>query len=111
MTRLLGRLLVTAALVVAALEASTVYGMVSAGSKISPELQRQLGDGSYVYSVKVDLDFPPEYYHLRKLQSVGTVAGVSGDSVRVLELTPDQVRALSQLYWVKRLQPLDDSNA
>jgi hypothetical protein len=60
-----------------------------------------------VYSVRVELDFPPEYYHLRKLQETGTVAGVSGHSVRVLQLSPDQVRQLSQLYWIKRLEPLD----
>jgi hypothetical protein len=105
--RLIARLAVTGALVLAALQASNLYGLASAASKIDSALQEELGDGSYVYSVKVELDFPPEYYHVRKLQEVGTVAGISGHTVRVLQVTPDQVRQLAQLYWVKRLEPLD----
>lgn len=107
MIRLVARLAVTAALILAVLQASNVYGLATADSKIDPVLSKELGDGSYVYSVRVELDYPPEYYHLRKLQEVGTVAGISGNTVRVLQLSPDQVRQLARLYWVKRLEPLD----
>ncbi|MBO0685074.1 MAG: hypothetical protein J2P38_00465 [Candidatus Dormibacteraeota bacterium] len=109
MIRLVLRLALTAAVAVAVLQAAGVYGMVTSDSKISPALQHELGDGSYVYSVRVELDFPPEYYHIQKLQQVGTVAGVSGDTVRVLQVTPDQVHELAGLYWVKRLEPIDSS--
>lgn len=111
MIRLVARLAITAALVVAVLQAGSIYGMVTAGSRMTPALQSELGDGSYVYSVKVDLDFPPEYYHIHKLQEAGTVAGISGDSIRVLQLTPDQVWQLAQLYWVERVEPLNNPNS
>jgi hypothetical protein len=105
--RLLLRLAATALLVVAAFAAPSLYGMATADSKIDPRLARELGDGAYTYSVRVDLAFRPEYYHIHTLQSIGTVAGVQGDSVRLLQLTPDQVRQVARLYWVERVEPLD----
>ena len=105
MIGLLARLLGTAAVVALVLATPFAYGRLVADSKIDPELQQQLGDGSYAYSVQVDLDFPPEYFHIRKLQAIGTVAGIQGNSVRVLQLTPDEVHEIAQLYWVKRLEP------
>ncbi|HZV48828.1 MAG TPA: hypothetical protein VFD49_03575 [Candidatus Dormibacteraeota bacterium] len=107
--RLSLRLFVTAVAVVLALAALPLYGLATAGSKIDPRLERELGDGAYAYSVRVDLGFRPEYYHIRTLQSIGTVAGVQGDSVRLLQLTPDQVHQVAQLYWVERVEPLDDT--
>lgn len=94
-----------AAAVAFVLAAPAVYGRIVADSKIDPGLQQQLNDGSYAYSVQVDLDFPPEYFHIRKLQAIGTVAGIQGNSVRVLQLTPDEVHEIAQFYWVQRLEP------
>lgn len=110
MKRLLLRLGITTAVIVAVLQASNLLGLATADAKIDPGLRRQLGDGSFVYSLRVDLDFPPEYYHLRRLQEIGTVAGVSGDSVRLLQVTPDQVHQLAGLYWVRRIGSLDESS-
>lgn len=110
MKRLLLRLAVTTGIILAALQASSLYGLATADAKIDPALRRQLGDGSYAYSLRVDLDFPPEYFHLRRLQEIGTVAGVSGDSVRVLQVTADQVHQLAGLYWVRRIGSLDENS-
>lgn len=110
MTRLFVRVAATAVAVIAVLNLLPLYGQLSGDSKIDPALRKQLGDGSPAYSVKVDLDFPPEYYHIRKLQAIGTVAGVQGDSVRVLQLTPDDIRQIVQLYWVKNVEPLDTTD-
>jgi len=63
----------------------------------------------YKRQVQVDLDFTPEYFHIRKLQAIGTVAGIQGNSVRVLQLTPDEVHEIARFYWVKRLEPLASS--
>jgi hypothetical protein len=108
--RLIGRLLATAAVVIAMLNLLPLYGQVTGDAKIDPALRKQLDDGSPAYSVRVDLDFPPEYYHIRKLQAVGTVAGVQGDSVRVLQLTPDEVHQIAQFYWVRKVEPLDTTD-
>lgn len=107
MSRLFVRLLVTAAVVIAVLVLLPLYGRLTADAKIDPALRKQLGDGSPAYSVKVDLDFPPEYYHIRNLQAIGTVAGVRGNSVRVVQVTPDEVHQIVQLYWVRKVEPLD----
>jgi hypothetical protein len=109
-TRLLARLIVTALIVIAALNVLPLYGQLTADAKIDPALQKQLGDGSPAYSVRVDMDFPPEYFHIRKLQAIGTVAGVQGDTVRVLQLTPDEVHQIARFYWVKKVEPLDNTS-
>jgi hypothetical protein len=55
------------------------------------------------HAVSVELPFQPEYYHVHKLQEIGTVAGVQGRKVRVLQLSADQVREIASFYWVERV--------
>ena len=107
MTRLLVRLAVPALATAIVLAAAPLYGLLNADSKIDPRLKQELGDGSYAYSVKVELGSQPEYFHVKKLQQVGTVAGISGHTVRVLQLTPDEVHEIASFYWVERVEPLD----
>jgi hypothetical protein len=104
--RLLVRLAVPAAIAVVVLGAPPAYGQLTATQRISPALQSELGDGSPVYSVSVELPFQPEYYHIHRLQEIGTVAGVQGHGVRVLQLSADQVREIASFYWVERVDVL-----
>ena len=107
MIRLLARLAVPAAIAVAVLGAPPAYGQLTATQRISPALERELGDGSPLYSVSVELPFQAEYYHIHRLQEIGTVAGVQGRRVRVLQLSQDQVREVASFYWVERVDVLD----
>jgi len=104
--RLLVRLAVPAVIAVVVLGAAPAYGQLTATQRISPALERELGDGSPVYSVSVELPFQPEYYHIHRLQEIGTVAGVQGHGVRVLQLSADQVREIASFYWVERVDVL-----
>jgi hypothetical protein len=101
------RLLVPALAAVAVIGSPYLYGQMTAESRITPALQHELGDGSYAYSVLVDMNFQPEAFHIQQLQAIGTVAGVTGHRVRVLQLTADQVREIASFYWVSRVEPLD----
>jgi hypothetical protein len=101
--RLLVRLAAPAAIALVLLGATPAYGQLTEGQRISPALERELGDGSPVYAVSVELPFQPEYYHIHKLQEIGTVAGVQGRRVRVLQLSADQVRDIASFYWVERV--------
>jgi hypothetical protein len=104
--RLLVRLAVPAAVAVVVLGAAPAYGQLTAPQRISPALQQELGNGSLVYAVSVELPFQPEYYHVHRLQQVGTVAGVQGRRIRVLQLSADQVREIASFYWVERVDVL-----
>jgi hypothetical protein len=105
--RLLVRLALPALVAVLVLAALPAYGQLTAGQRISPTLARELNDGSPVYAVSVELPFQPEYYHIHRLQQIGTVAGVQGHRVRVLQLSADQVREIAGFYWVERVDALD----
>jgi hypothetical protein len=105
--RLLARLTAPAAIAVLVLGALPAYGQLTAAQRISPTLERELGDGSPAYSVSVELPFQPEYYHIHRLQEIGTVAGVQGRRVRVLGVSVDQVREIASFYWVERVDALD----
>jgi hypothetical protein len=108
MVRLLLRLAIPALAAAAVLEAAPLYGMLTASSRISPALERELRSGAPAYSVVVELGFPPEYYHIHALQEIGTVAGVSDDHVRVLQLSADQVHQIASYYWVQRVVTTDE---
>ena len=110
MIRLLARLAAPAVIAGLVLGAPPAYGQLTAGQRISPALERELGDGSPVYAVSVELPFQPEYYHIHRLQEIGTVAGVQGRRVRVLQLSADQVREIASFYWVERVDALDQSS-
>ncbi len=106
---LLLRLAVPALLALAALQAAPLYGEFTADSRLTPALKEKLQDGSYAYSVVVDFDFQPEVFHIQRLQRIGTVAGVEGHRIRVLQLTADQVWTIASFYWVKRVETLDET--
>ncbi len=105
--KLLARLAIPALLAAAALEAPPLYGALGADSRLSLPLKEQLQDGSYAYSVMVEFNFQPEYFHIRRMQQIGTVAGVESHRMRVLQLTAEQVREIAGFYWVKRVRPLE----
>ena len=109
MIRLLARLVAPALIAIAVLGAPAAYGQLTASQRISPALARELNDGSPLYAVSVVLPFQPEYYHVHRLQDIGTVAGVQGHRVRVLQLTADQVREIASFYWVERVDVLNTS--
>jgi len=108
-TPLLLRLLVPAAAAALALGASPLYGALTAQSRLSPALQRQLREGLPLYSVVVTFSFRPEFFHITKLQQIGTVAGVGDDRIRVLQLTAAQVREIAGFYWVKKVEAAEEA--
>jgi len=101
------RLLVSAAAALLALEAGPLYGTFTADSRLSPALRQQLRRDLPVYSVMVTFPFRPEFFHINKLQQIGTVAGVEGNRIRVFQVTAAQVREIAGFYWVKQVDTLE----
>lgn len=106
---LLVRLALPLLAIVAVLGALPLYGHLTSSSRISPLLSAQLKTGQPVYSVQVDLALRPQYFNIQKLQSMGTLAGVKGNSMKVLDIGASQVHAIADLYWVKRVETIGES--
>ena len=109
MTPLLVRLLVPAVVGTLALGANPLYGALTANSRLSAPLRQELREGLPAYSVVVTFPFRPEFFHITKLQQIGTVAGVKDNSIRVLQLTAAQVREIAGFYWVKKVETLEEA--
>lgn len=101
------RLLVPAIVAALALEAGPLYGALTAEGRLSPALRQALRQNQPLYSVAVEFPFQPEFFHINRLQQIGTVAGVEGHRIRVLQLTAAQVREIAGFYWVKKVDTLE----
>lgn len=62
-------------------------------------IERVERDGAV--NVVVRLAFPPERFHVLKIQEVGRVGQVSGDTVGVRSIDADGIRTLARnYYWI-----------
>ena len=57
--------------------------------------------------VRVTLAFPPERFHIQKLQEHGRVSGTSGNSVQVRGVNRAKLTSLARPYWVIEVAPLE----
>jgi hypothetical protein len=81
-----------------------VYGMATASGRLDPVLR-----GATVPSnVVVVLDFMPERFHNERVAEYGTFAGRDGalNRLRLRFVSPDNLRALSKVTWIARIEPL-----
>jgi hypothetical protein len=81
------------------------YGLVTAPSRISPQVAAA-ADAGLSQDVAVALPFAPEQFHLKLFQTYGTVSGVQGRTVLVRRASPDAIHSIADLYWVERITPL-----
>ncbi len=94
-------------LLTAILVAAPIYGRITAGGKISPDISRD----REVVNVIVDLPVDASTFHRVELSNLGVFGG--GDRtvvddrsrVRLLNVTQDDLVALSRLYWVSSIEP------
>lgn len=54
----------------------------------------------------VTLPFAPERFHILVFQRYGRVSGTDGNSVELRGIDKNQLGALARLYWVKRIEPM-----
>ena len=79
-----------------------VYGQASAPGRLSPAVQEALRGGDLL-NVVVRLPFAPEQFHIKLLQSYGTVSAVQSGSVTIRRISPDKLRELAKSYWIRRI--------
>ncbi len=82
----------------------TLYGAATSSSRIDAALRHPSGPSAVV----VVLDFTPERFHNERLASYGVFAGRDGavGRIRLRNVSPDNLAALSRLAWVSRIEPI-----
>jgi hypothetical protein len=82
-----------------------LYLALSAGGKIAPAVDDEVGTGRPV-SISVTLDFAPERFHTLELQEFGRVAGVHDNTVDLRNVAPGAVDDIARIYWVESIDAL-----
>lgn len=59
-------------------------------------------------AVSVQLPFPPERFHVLKVQDVGRVRRVIGNTIEVRAIDATGIRGLARkYYWIEEIRPAD----
>jgi hypothetical protein len=83
--------------------ALVVYAVVgySAGErKLAPIGAPTLPRGNY----EIALDFAPERFHQLLLQERGRLVEVKGNTVYMMDVSPDALRDIARRYWVESIR-------
>jgi len=97
------RFIAGAAVLAVILYGQTVYGMATASSRLDPALRNATGPSNVI----VVLDFMPDRFHNERVAQYGTFAGRDGslNRLRLRYVTPENLRALSEVAWISRIEP------
>ena len=79
------------------------YLYLTGSSRMSDRLRARLAEGPVTVDVLVTAKFPPEEFHIRLLQQVGTMRGVENSTARLYGMTPANVRYVARHYWIHRI--------
>ena len=79
------------------------YGYVTGPWRITDRLQARLEQKPATVDIRVTAKFPPEVFHIRIYQQVGSMRGVEGMTATLYAVTPANVRFLSRYYWIREI--------
>lgn len=97
-----GRLAAGVAIIAAMVWGPGLYGIVTAGDRLAPELQAAEGP----VNVRVSLSFRPGTFQRQELSDYGVFGGIRGNSVVLFNVSPAGLHRLDDLYWVDGIEPL-----
>ena len=75
---------------------------VTGAAKLS-EMERPAPGARAHFEVVVD--FPPEAFHITRMQAIGRLIEVKGTSVFVMDVARDDAIELARNYWVTDVKP------
>jgi hypothetical protein len=92
-----------ALLIALVLWSQDLAGFVTSEGRLDPSLRGV----TEPVNVIVALDFTPENFHNERLRSYGVFAGrdKTVNRVRLRMVTPENLRRLSHIAWVSRIEP------
>jgi hypothetical protein len=76
--------------------------------RMTERLRARLAEQPAIVDVLVTAKFPPEEFHIRLYQQVGTMRGVEGHTARLHRVQPASVRYLSRHYWIRTIDLAPD---
>ena len=79
------------------------YGYATAPSRLTPALKAHLATGPERLALLVTAKFPPEEFHIRIYQNLGSMRGVKGSTAELVSVTPSGLNTLSQYYWIEKI--------
>lgn len=82
-----------------------VLGWVTAGDRISPDLDRTAGQ----VDVWVDMPFEPEQFHRETLATFGVYSGRDRDDatrIRLRNVGQQDVDRIARFFWVESIEPV-----
>jgi hypothetical protein len=59
-------------------------------------------------NVIVDLNVPPEQFHMTRLQMLGTMVGAQGHSVSLRGVSSDHLKTIATRSWVAAVRRMND---
>ncbi|ETX05946.1 MAG: hypothetical protein ETSY2_20030 [Candidatus Entotheonella gemina] len=80
-----------------------VMGYVGGPARRTDRLNTALAQKPSTVNLLVTSKFPPEEFHVRLYQQVGSMRGVEGNTAKLYRVSPHHVRALSRYYWIKQI--------
>jgi hypothetical protein len=79
------------------------YGRLTAADRMTPAVRAAVETGG-LCDVVVELTTAPEQFHIKLLQSYGTVSGVGAANVVLQRVPAQRVAELARFYWVARIE-------
>lgn len=85
-----------------------VWITVQAGGKVADDVGSDPGPNGR-FEIDVHLGFPPERFHILKLQDHGRITGTDGDVVHLRSVSPAGVDAVARWYWIDKITAGENS--
>jgi hypothetical protein len=78
------------------------FWLIAGGARKLTEDEMPAPNAKAHYEVVVN--FPPEAFHITRMQDIGRVIEVKGNSVFLMDLKGDDARELARNYWIADLK-------
>ena len=80
-----------------------LWNTTAAPGRLSPALSQAVDQGETRLSVRVEVDFRLEAFHLTYFQQFGSIVGVQDSELQIRRVDAADVRALARNYWIKKI--------
>ena len=84
------------------------YGYLTGPARRTTRLNTALAQPAMPLNLLVTSRFPPEEFHIRIYQQMGSMRGVTGNTAQLFGVSPANARILSRYYWIDQIDLAQD---
>ena len=84
------------------------YGYLSGPTRRTDRLNHALEQKPTTIDLLVTSKFPPEEFHIRLYQQMGSMRGVAGNTAKLYSVSPNHALTLSRYYWIEQIDLAPD---